>query len=266
MLKLSFDKGAWAIGIAALAMIGALAVSWVAPSHAEGVGQREVWVGADAGAHNWLVYSGGTYAPWGDIHADGFRLRATAGYGHYDYQWDAKTHVEVDKTTADVLVGYQHRFGELTAKAFIGWAILTDLDVPSANVRIPKFQNGVKGALELWLNLGPNAWTSLDLNYADTRETWSVRSRVGYRVLPTVSLGVEGVINHANLAGQVQINSKTPQPLGNIRVGAFARYEWFGGEISASGGLTGDTGEDLGSTDLLRKPSAYGTVNWITQF
>ena len=231
-----------------------------------GVGSREIWLGADVGAHNWLVYSGGTYAPWGDIHADGFRLRATTGYGHYDYHWDRATKVDVDKAYADALVGYQLRYGELTAKAFAGWAILSDLDVPSATVRKARFNTGFKTALELWLNLGSQAWTSLDLAYADTRQTWSIRSRIGYRMLPTVSVGLEGIVNHSSLVGQVQINKVTEQLAGNARVGAFVRYEWFGGEISASGGLTGDINGDLGNLDLLQRPSPYGTLNWIIQF
>ena len=231
-----------------------------------GVGSREIWAGADAGAHNWLVYSGATYAPWGDIHQDGFRVRATTGYGHYDYQWDAKTKVKVDKTYADVTVGYQRGIGDLTAKAFFGWAMLKDLDVPAANVRRQRFQTGFKAALELWLNLGSQAWTSLDLSYADTRDTASIRSRIGYRILPTVSAGVEAVLNHASLDGQVQIDTSTDRVAGNARTGLFLRYEWFGGEISASGGITGDIKASLNDFDLLKRPSAYGTLNLIVQF
>lgn len=232
----------------------------------EGVGSREIWVGADVGLHNWLVYSGSTYAPWGDIHQDGFRLRATTGYGHYDYQWDAKTKVKADKTYADALFGYQMRLGDLTAKAFAGWAMLKDLDVHSANVRQQRFQTGFKAALELWLNLGSQAWTSLDVSYADTRESASIRSRTGYRILPTVSAGIEASVNHTNLQGQVQIDATTDRVVGNIRTGLFVRYEWFGGEISASGGITGDMRETLDEIDLLNRPSAYGTLNLIVQF
>jgi hypothetical protein len=231
-----------------------------------GVGSREIWAGADVGAHNWLVYSGSTYAPWGDIHQDGIRLRATTGYGHYDYQWDTKTKVKVDKTYSDAMIGYQRGIGDLTAKAFFGWAVLKDLDVPSARVRTQRFQTGFKAALELWLNLGSQAWTSLDVSYADTRETASIRSRTGYRILPTVSAGVEAVLNHASLKGQVQIDATSDRVVGNARTGLFVRYEWFGGEISASGGVTGDIRESLDEIDLLKRPSAYGTLNLIVQF
>lgn len=239
------------------------------PAAPEGVGSREFWVGTDAGSHNWLVYTGGTYAPGSDIHADGFRLRATTGYGGFSYNFNAATKVRVTKTYADFLVGYQFRIGELTAKAFAGWALLNqEFEVPALGLRTTKVDNGPKGAVELWLNLGPSAWTSLDANYADTRETWSVRSRIGYRVLPTVSLGVEGIFNHGDLAAEVERSTKV-RFQGNTRIGGFARYEWFGGEISASGGLSGDWldgGSGNGGTDLLHAPEVYGTVNWIVQF
>ena len=246
-----------------------LGKNWETTSEPAGVGSREIWFGADAGAHNWLVYSGSTYAPFGDIHADGLRLRASSGYGQYSYRFDINTPVKAYKTTADVMIGYQYRIGELTAKAFFGWAMLNnEFDVPARSLHLQKFENGAKGALELWLNLGASAWTSLDFNYADTRSTWSVRSRTGYRVLPTVSLGIEGAFNHSDLTGEVQASTKFSVE-GNTRVGAFARYEWFGGEISASGGYSGDWIERKGAnagTDILNRPQVYGTVNLIIQY
>ena len=215
------------------------------------------------------MYTGGTYAPWSDIHADGFRLRATTGYGGFSYDFKAATKVRVTKSYADILVGYQQRFGELTAKVFVGWALLDQqFEVPGAGLSVTKVDNGLKGAVELWLNLGPQAWTSLDANYADTRATWSVRSRLGYRVLPTVSVGTEGIFNHTDLSGEVQQSAKV-RLQGNARVGGFARYEWFGGEISASAGLSGDwldAGAAGGGTDLLHAPQVYGTVNYIVQY
>jgi hypothetical protein len=253
----------------AAAFAVACAMSSVATAHDEaavGVGPREIWVGADAGPRNWLIYSGATVAPWGDIHAEGFRIRATTGYGRHEYNWNAQTLVKASKTYADALIGYQHRAGDLTAKAFVGWAYLSDLDVISANDRRTRIKHGLKGALELWLNLGESGWTSLDVSFADTRDTASVRSRLGYRILPTVSLGVETAMNHTNLAGQVQIEPGNRPPIGNGRVGAFARYEWFGGEISASAGVAGDVPADVETSVVVQTPSVYGTVNWILQF
>ncbi len=241
-----------------------------------GVGPREIWVGVDAGATNWLVYSGGTYAPWSDIHADGFRLRATDGYGQYTSR---VSNIRATKTYADVLAGYQMRFGELTAKAFLGYAFLSqDFRVLSSAGRLRDVETGVKGALELWLNIGKDGWASLDASYADTRATWSVRSRLGYRVLPTVSVGPEAIFNHSDEPGDVVKAAQSAAPSGdpslagasfkgNARVGGFVRYEWFGGEISASGGYSGDWIErTTGSTEVLHDPQVYGTLNLIVQF
>ncbi len=70
---------------------------------------------------------------------------------------------------------------------------------------------GVKGVIELWLNLGPNAWTSLDLAYTTAHETGSARWRAGWRMLPTVSLGpeVRYDINAEDEAGRVGAFSDT---------------------------------------------------------
>ena len=43
----------------------------------------------------------------------------------------------------------------------------------------------------------------------------------------------------------------------DVRIGGFARYEWVGGEVSASGGF---------STDLVKRYDPYVTVNYIHQF
>jgi hypothetical protein len=244
-----------------------------------GVGQNEVWVGADAGPRNWLVYGGTTYAPDGDVHADGWRVRSTTGYGHYSYDFSSAidpvtraqnvTRIEVDKSYADLMVGYQHRFGELTAKAFVGAAFLkNDFAASARGFSRSEMDYGVKGAIELWLNMGPTAWGSLDVSYADTRATFSARARAGYRVLPAISIGVEGILNRSDLTGQVQGNDEF-RLHGNTRTGVFVRAEWFGGEVSASGGISGDLLEDKGNGgqfDVLHQPKTYGTLNWIVQY
>jgi len=251
--------------IVMLAVIDAGVGTIAAQEQPSGVGPREIWVGADAGAHNWLVYTGGTYAPWGDIHGSGLRLRSTAGVGRYDFNVTAGgphtvRRVDATKTYGDAMIGYQARFGELTAKAFVGYAGL-QTEWRSNAQRRHETVSGLKGALELWLNIGSDAWASADLSYADTRDTASVRVRAGYRVIPTISVGPELVVNHAKMYDTVQ-----EQRVNEGRLGLFARYEWFGGEISGSAGVSADVGSNLEETDLLRAAAAYGTINWIVQF
>lgn len=270
--------------------LAALIFSAGSPAHAQepsdwdtttqlGVGQNEIWVGVDAGPRNWLVYGGTTYAPDGDVHANGWRVRSTTGYGRYSYDFSSAidpvtraqtvTTIAVDKSTADLLIGYQHRFGELTAKAFVGAAFLKNDYAASAHgFSRSELIYGAKGAVELWLNMGPSGWGSFDVSFADTRATFSARARAGYRVLPSISIGVEGILNRSDLTGQVQ-GSDEFRLHGNTRAGVFVRAEWFGGEVSASGGVSGDVVETTGQggqLDLLHQPTTYGTLNWIVQY
>lgn len=220
---------------------------------------RETWIGVDATQHTWLAFSGVTLSPFSHIHEDGIRFRFSSGYGQYNYSGFRHTFVagrrvsrdpvdvEFDATTqfAEVLAGYLKRFGPLTAKAFVGVAYIdhairpfdTDNDVQSA-------EWGPKVGLEFWLNLGETAWTSLDGQWTSAHNTFSIRSRYGYRILPTVSVGPEAGINGNN----EHING---------RAGLFARYEWAGGEISASAGVSGDIAEPA---------NPYGTVNVMRRF
>ncbi|MFN0218767.1 MAG: cellulose biosynthesis protein BcsS [Hyphomicrobium sp.] len=230
-------------------------------------GWREVWGGADATRDVWLLYTGVTLAPWSDdIYADGLRLRASSGYGQYSYRgavtaptpcgapaFDPCTYTtrrfNVDHSYIDALIGYHKRYGELTAKAFIGVAAISHrLDASDPDNAVAGDDFGVKGVVELWLNLGPRGWTSLDLNYTTAHDTAAARWRAGWRMLPTVSLGPE-----------VRYDVNADDDAG--RVGAFLRYDWFGGEISVAGGVAGTMtgGEDQ---DL----APYATLNVLFQY
>ena len=118
--------------------------------------------------------------------------------------FNAKTHF------ADVLVGYQTRFGELTAKAFIGASLIShDIAPFDAQTVVTGSDVGVKGVLEFWLNMGPNAWGSLDLSWSTAHETRTARFRTGYRVWPSISVGLEAGVNidaqgECRMQGQVQ--------------------------------------------------------------
>jgi hypothetical protein len=89
---------------------------------------RETWVGADATAHTWLVYSGTTVSPFSDMWSDGLRLRIGGGYGRYAYSGDrrypgqrtATRNIDFKAETSftEGLAGYLWRLGPLTAKAF----------------------------------------------------------------------------------------------------------------------------------------------------
>ncbi len=234
-------------------------------------GWREVWAGTDASHDVWLLYTGITVAPWSkDIYTDGFRLRAASGYGQYSYavkkhkvdpcggalelpkrvpcefEW---TSYKADLTYSDALIGYHQRFGDLTAKAFIGVSVVDHAIHPrDRGNRALGVEFGVKGALEFWLNIGSDAWTSLDLAYSTAHDTASARWRLGYRALPTVSIGPEA-----------RFDSNAEDHAG--RAGLFARYEWLGGEISVAAGASGDM-----TGGITHGVQPYATLNVLFQY
>jgi hypothetical protein len=239
-----------------------------------------VWAGADISTDVWLLYSGVTVAPQSHIHGDGVRFRAVAGYGQYRYsdtipsgagvraEFHAETHF------ADLLAGYQARFGELTAKAFAGLSVVGhDIEPLDSETVVVGSESGVKGIVELWLNMGPSAWGSLDLAWSSAHDTRSVRLRAGYRVLPTVSLGLEAGLN-VDAQGECRMegggggcratyDSRDAASLLDYgRAGLFTRYEWAGGEASLSAGALGGSFQGEGASDV----DPYVTFTWITQF
>lgn len=239
---------------------------------------REVWAGADVSPDAWLLYSGATIAPFGHIHEDGLRFRATAGYGAYQYKNSGAGKAgdyHAETTMGDVLVGYLKRFDPLTVKVFAGFSYIEHDIHPLDDASVSNGAEwGAKGVLEFWLNMSEKSWTSLDLAYSTAHDTASVRFRSGYRIYPQLSLGLEGGLN---VDGQAQCkmrlgtaNGCAADPdLGEVkslldygRTGLFARYEWTGGEISVSGGAVGRVYSSDGEIDF----QPYGIVNWISQF
>lgn len=240
---------------------------------------REVWTGADAGSNVWLVYAGATVAPFSGVYGDGFRVRAVSGYGQYAYdQKDVRlgrapliSTFGATTTFFDALVGYQKRVGELTAKVFVG-ASYIDHEIEPFDARTvvsgPDF--GFKTVVELWLNIGERGWSSLDLQWSTAHETRSVRARVGYRVWPHVSVGLEGGLN-LDAQGSCRTDllaaddcpwtgPDAPELFDYGRGGAFVRYDWFNGELSLSAGLLHLA--SFGEADF----EPYITTIWLTQF
>lgn len=258
----------------------------------------EAWAGADASANVWLLYSGTTLSPFGDVRKDGLRLRFVGGYGEYSYggkrpalnpaytgYGDEPMILTPYKSFrasiqfADVLIGYQWQWGELTTKAFIGMSSIQHDIRPGDKFIIPAdpadqeagpsrtvsfnrasgHEIGLSGALEFWLNLGPDAYASVDLAWSDAHLTRSARTRVGHKIISGLSSGLEASFN-LNRNGEIRLKNDelvSDVPLDYARFGGFARYAWGDGEVSASAGLLGD---------FTQGQSVYGTMNWVTQF
>lgn len=242
---------------------------------------REVWAGADVSENVWLLYSGVTIAPWSAMHEPGWRFRAAGGYGEYSYDKapaideDDRAVLSFDAQTyfTDLLVGYLMRFGELTAKGFVGVSLIGHDITPDDEFTVASGDEvGFKGVVELWLNMGEKGWGSLDISWSQAHETRAARARVGYRFWHKVSLGIEGGLNvdaqgacRMRLADETDCRRGDPYEadlLDYARAGAFARYEWQAGEASLSAGVLGDSfaaGDDI-------ELAPYVTLNWLTRF
>lgn len=274
---------AWRCRGGILAFLAAAAGSLVFPSQtiaepaSSGRHWRETYAGADIANNVWLLYSGVTLAPLGDIHSDGLRLRASGGYGQYGYSGsrsgdpvNAQREFRGTVKFVEALIGYQARVGDLTAKAFAGIAAIDhvvspDDPIASGGLLTQGLDHGFKGVLEVWLNLGADAWTSLDASWTSAHQSYAGRWRLGYRVVPTISLGVEASVN-GNLLSESRIlddGSLREELRPQTRLGIFARYEWYTGEISVSGGITSDNLDFAGGNEFDR---LYATINWLTRF
>jgi hypothetical protein len=213
---------------------------------------REMWGGADVTPHSWSVYSGMTLSPFGAIDANGWRVRVVAGYGAYGYDGSRQIAGELERQAfrgtvsfADLLLGYQKRYGSLTLKAFAGGAAENHQVTPfDAENGAGNLDLGFKGMVEAWLNMTERSWTSLDLSWSSVHDAYSSHLRLGYAIWPNLSLGLEGgAVGNAEYGGG--------------RGGAFARYTWSSGEISVSAGP---------SLDRSMTTGVYGTLNALTRF
>jgi hypothetical protein len=251
---------------------------------------REVWAGADVSSDVWLLYSGVTIAPWSHIHGEGWRFRAVGGYGRYRYEGDRspapgqqaarRMSFHAETQFADLLVGYLMRFGPLTAKSFVGASVVGhDIQPFDEDNLVIGDDFGVKSVVELWLNIGADAWGSLDVSWSSAHETRAARTRIGYRVVPSLSIGLEGGLNidtqgdcdlgfketaacKQQLSKQDASEAEDVSLLDYARVGTFVRYEWAGGEVSLSGGALGGSFKHEVSTDV----SPHVTLNVLAQF
>ena len=219
----------------------------------------EFWGGASAYRNVWSIYSGSTVAPFGGVQEDGARLRLTGGYGEDRYSSKTPAGSQTFRgrgSFADLLLGYHAQLGSLTLKAFAG-ATMADRQItpsdPTATLLGTDW--GGKVVLETWWNIGERTWTAVDLSWASLHETYSARARVGWRLTPALSIGIEA-------SG---IGSEGSDIAG---AGGFLRYETASGELSFSGGVTSDRLRESGSglLGVAQSGTPIATASWLTRF
>jgi hypothetical protein len=219
------------------------------PPDARSLPRVETWSGGEVFQEIfWSVYGGAQVAPFGGVHEDGFRLRGVLGHGNHRIGDHGTGMVGF----ADVLVGYHKQLGPVTLKLLAGMTVV-DHHPSTLLATLEGTSFGAKGILEAWWNITDRAWASVDLSSSSLHLEYASRIRLGWRLWPELSLGLEG-----GVAGASERACDCDIP----RLGGFLRYEWASGEVSLSGGVAvdGAMGEWEG------RPEPFGTVSVLTRF
>lgn len=213
---------------------------------------REVSAGADVTQHSWSAYTTLTLAPFGALDREGFRFRSVGGYGRYRYSGTravGTTRIPTEfrgvNSFTDLMVGYQLQHGTTTLKGFAGASGIAHSITPfDRDNEVTGLDIGLKAALEVWAEISAKIWASADVSWTAAHETYASRLRGGWRVVPELSAGIE-----AGLHGNATYDGH--------RGGVFLRYAQDWGEVSVSGGVTGD---------IDQPTNPYGTVNWLIRY
>lgn len=245
----------------AIALLLLFFVAALPPKSCAGDGspQATMWSGAVASNSSWVIFSGATAAPFGDLHRDGLRLRATGGIGQYAYcfRHDACKGggtLQGRATFSDILAGYVMQNGALTTAVYAGAAFVEhDLELAAPHMASGAAW-GPKLAVELWYDNGGPIWVSVNSSATTAHNTYSWRGRVGYRIMPNLAMGPEFTVDGNGL--QLEAIGAHRDVL--VRSGAFARYTWGDSELSASAGIA----ENLADSTT----GGYGSITWATKF
>jgi hypothetical protein len=213
----------------------------------------EIFTGLEASNNATTGYLGAGYAFGKGLYEAGWRVRAVGALGRYDYRGtlfgagsDLGTTFDGDASYGAVLVGYQFRREALFLKLFAG------VEAEDQNITPRDPENSVQGsavgaklAAESWLDLSPLWFLSVDASYGTAfQQYWSL-ARVGRRLSPRFSLGLEG-----GALGNEEYDAG--------KGGAFLKANLRNLELTLSGGFTGNYLED--------EPSGYVSLGVYRAF
>lgn len=197
-------------------------------------------------------YVGGGYA-FGNLYAPGWRVRAVGAYGRYHYDgalFDGSDYVgttfDGQVGFASAQVGYQFRPGAVIVKLVAGIeAEDQHIEPRDPNNSVQGTEVGLRLVAETWYDISSRWFLSADASYGTAFQEYYSLARVGFRVRPKLSLGVEG-----GALGNEEYDAG--------RGGGFVRVNFRELEATLSGGFTGDY--------LMEDPSGYVAVGLYRTF
>jgi len=159
----------------------------------------------------------------------------SAPTGRYDYDgalFDGSDYVATNfdgqDSFAAALIGYQFRPGAVTIKLFGGIEAEDQQVVPhDPNNAVQGTEIGFRVLVKTWYDISPRWFLSADASYGTAFQEYCSLARVGFRVRPKLSLGLEGraLGNEEYSAG---------------RSGGFVRLNLRRLEVTLSSGFTGE--------------------------
>jgi Cellulose biosynthesis protein BcsS len=213
----------------------------------------EIFTGLEASDNYSSGYVGGGYAFGKSLYERGWRLRAVGAYGRYHYDGTLFDGADYVPTTFDgqvgfgaALIGYQFRPGALTVKLFGGVEVEDQHITPrDPNNSVQGTETGFKLLAETWYDVSERWFLSADASYGPAFQEYFSLARVGFRVCPKLSLGLEG-----GALGNEEYDAG--------RGGGFVRVDVRKLEVTLSGGFTGNYLED--------DPSGYVSLGLYRKF
>jgi len=211
----------------------------------------EVFSGADVTRNSVFGYFGAAWALGRDVRGSGARMKILAGRGGYDYDTALpgnarETTIDGDVTLFQLMAGYQWQRGPWTLKGYAGIAWEDhDLSPADPGNSVNGAEAAAIGQVEIWRNLGTRGFASLDASYLGAYDGYYLQGRLGRRIKPRVSAGLE-----AAALGNKEYDSG--------RGGAFLRFHLGELDLTVSGGVSGDYYD--------ADPGGYGSIGLYTRF
>lgn len=214
----------------------------------------EVYSGANVTENGFFGYGGVAWAPLGEIEKQGLRIKLLGGGGKYKYNASVLSSGNFDTTypvigqteLIDILLGYAIVADPLYVKLYGGVSQeIHRLSVIDERNAVQGNKINGKAQIELWLNLGQDAWLSADGSYGWAFGSYNATLKLGYQLTKSLSIGTEfGALGNNQFDG--------------ARYGGFVRHksDWLG-ELTIAAGASGDYEDPA---------AAYGRISYSNKF
>lgn len=210
----------------------------------------ELFSGFEATDNSASGYVGAGYAFGKGLYESGWRLRGIGSFGRYNYDGTlaagVNTNFDGEDTFGAALIGYQWRENHLFVKLFAGIEAEDQSVSPhDPHNSVQGSELGLKLVEETWFDLSSRSFFSFDASYGTAFQEYASLARIGYRLTPAFSLGLEG----GALGNQEYDAGKG---------GGFLRLDVLDLEVTLSGGFTGNYLDD--------QPSGYVSLGVYRAF